>query len=247
MNLLLLTSRDLRSDAGRFPIRASVTGRRAEHIRQVLGAEVGATVEVGLLGGLLGSATLVAIEKGEILLDVSLGREPPPRFDLRLVLALPRPKSLRRILQGCAAMGVRSIFLVNSWRVQKSYWGSPLLEDDAIQRELSYGLEQGRDTILPEVHLCPLFKPFVEDRLDEVSRGTLKLVGAPAAVEACPAAVRQPVTLVIGPEGGLIPYEEERLAEIGFVPVHLGPRALRVEQAVPAFLGRLSDLGADPS
>ena len=48
-----------------------------------------------------------------------------------------------------------------------------------------------------------------------------------------------PWAILIGPEGGFIPYEVEALQRAGCEPVSLGPRPLRVEQAVPALLGRL--------
>ena len=47
------------------------------------------------------------------------------------------------------------------------------------------------------------------------------------------------MTLAIGPEGGFIPYEVEALQRAGCRPVSLGPRRLRVEQAVAVLLGRL--------
>jgi len=47
------------------------------------------------------------------------------------------------------------------------------------------------------------------------------------------------VTLAIGPEGGFIAEEIASLAKVGFQPVVLGPRILRVETAVAAILGRL--------
>jgi RsmE family RNA methyltransferase len=238
VNLLLLADDDLR-DRG---ATARIAGRRAAHLLDVLGVELGATVEAGLLGGRMGRATVAAIDGREILLRLDLDRDPPPRHDVRLVLALPRPKSLRRILQGCAAAGVRAVYLINSWRVEKSYWGSPSLASARIEEQLVLGAEQGRDTILPEVRLCRRFKPFVEDDLPGIASEApemQRLVGDARAPASCPAAVQQPVTLVIGPEGGLIPYELDMVAALGFTPVRVGARALRVEQAVAAFLGRL--------
>ena len=45
--------------------------------------------------------------------------------------------------------------------------------------------------------------------------------------------------MAIGPEGGWIPYEVEKLAAAGLQPVQLGERILRVETAVSALLARL--------
>ncbi len=243
MNLLLLEERDL-IDGG---CAARVADRRAAHLLDVLGVELGSTVAVGLLGGKLGRGDVVRLGNNEVEVRLRLERDPPPRLDVRLVLALPRPKNLRRIVQGCAAMGLRSLYLINSWRVEKSYWGSPLLRTERMRHELILGAEQGRDTILPEVYLQPAFKPFVEDQLPGVSNGTIRLLGDAAAASACPSSVTQPVSLVIGPEGGLIPYEIEMLVGRGFAPVSLGPRTLRVEHAVPALLGRLVDVGRQRS
>jgi RsmE family RNA methyltransferase len=236
MNLLLLCDADLADEGG----LVRVSGRRAAHLLDVLGVGVGSSVKAGWIGGRMGHAMVVAVEGREVVLQPSFDCEPPPRLDLRLVIALPRPKVLRRILQTSAAMGLRAVHLVNSWRVDKSYWGSPLLERSRLTAELLLGAEQGRDTVLPRVEVHRLFKPFVEDELGVLAADTMKLVGDIAAGEPCPSAVTRPVTLVVGPEGGLIPYEVDALKAIGFRAVHLGPRPLRVEQAVPAFVGRLA-------
>jgi RsmE family RNA methyltransferase len=123
--------------------------------------------------------------------------------------------------------------------VEKSYWQSPVLDSDALQEQLVLGLEQARDTMLPEALLRPLFKPFVEDELPGLIKGSLPLVAHPVASVLCPRDVKSAVTLAIGPEGGFIPYEIEKLVACGFTVVQMGERILSVETAVPALISRL--------
>ncbi|MDD1967900.1 16S rRNA (uracil(1498)-N(3))-methyltransferase [Pseudomonas putida] len=234
MNLLLLEEADFIS-ADRVILR----DRRLKHMQEVHRSEVGDSLRVGRVGGLLGSAELLRLEPREAELSVSFDREPPAKLPLTLVLALPRPKMLRRVFQTVATMGVPRVILVNSYRVEKSFWQTPFLTPASIRENLILGLEQARDSVLPEIVIEKRFKPFVEDRLPAIVDGTLGLVGHPGDFPACPRAVKQPVTLAIGPEGGWIPYEVELLRASGLNPVQLGERILRVETAVTALLARL--------
>ncbi|MGA4635545.1 16S rRNA (uracil(1498)-N(3))-methyltransferase [Pseudomonas solani] len=234
MNLLLLEEGDLIA-----PDRALLQGRRLKHLHEVHRAEAGDSLRVGLLGGAMGEGRLLSLEPDRAELQFSLEQAPPAKLPLTLLLALPRPKMLRRVLQTVAAMGVPRLVLLNSYRVEKSFWQTPFLEPDAIREQLILGLEQARDTVLPEVVIEKRFKPFVEDHLPAIAAGTLGLVGHPGPWPACPRAVEGPITLAIGPEGGWIPYEVEKLQEAGLEPVQLGERILRVETAVTALLARL--------
>ncbi|TXI33240.1 MAG: 16S rRNA (uracil(1498)-N(3))-methyltransferase [Aquipseudomonas alcaligenes] len=234
MNLLLLEDADFVAAD-----RAVLSGRRLKHLHEVHGAESGDSLRVGRLGGLMGRGTLLTLDEQHAELHVELDQPPPAKLPLTLLLALPRPKMLKRVLQTVAAMGVPRLVLLNSYRVEKSFWQTPFLEPEAIREQLLLGLEQARDTVLPEVSIEKRFKPFVEDRLPAISADTLGLVGHPGDYPACPRAVSEPVTLSIGPEGGWIPYEVDKLQEAGLAPVQLGERILRVETAVPALLARL--------
>ncbi len=234
MNLLLLEDADFVAAD-----RAVLSGRRLKHLHEVHGAESGDTLRVGRLGGQMGRGTLLTLDAQHAELQVELDQPPPAKLPLTLILALPRPKMLKRTLQTIAAMGVPRLVLLNSYRVEKSFWQTPFLTEEAIREQLILGLEQARDTVLPEVLIEKRFKPFVEDRLPQIAAGTLGLVGHPGDFPACPRNVEQPVTLAIGPEGGWIPYEVEKLQEAGLQPVQLGERILRVETAVPALLARL--------
>jgi len=226
MNLLLLFPEDFVGET-----RARVDGRRLEEIRRIGGNQLRA----GVVNGRMGTATIDGAE-----LEVRLDEDPPPALPLTLVLALPRPKVLNRTIAGAASMGIKRIYLINAWRVEKSYWKSPRLSPENLRQQCILGLEQARDTVLPGISLHRFFRPFVEQELPAIAKGTLALVAHPPASEACPRGVRQPVTLAIGPEGGFIDQEIASFERIGFRGVNFGPRILRVETAVAAIVGRLT-------
>lgn len=244
MNLILLEPGDFHSppiDSPSIdsPSIAQIRDRRFQHIVQVQRAEVGDTLKVGLLNGNIGAGEVIERSEEHIALKVKLEKSPPPPLPLTLILALPRPKMLKRTLQHATALGVKNLYLINAYRVEKSYWQSPWLAEEKLREQCLLGLEQAVDTAMPRIKLRKRFKPFVEDELPAIASGSLKLVAHPVTETACPVDVQQPTTLAVGPEGGFIPYEVEKLQEAGFASVHLGPRILRVETVLPVLLGRL--------
>ncbi len=235
MNLILLFQDDFKDHNSRVRLQ----GRRLNHILEVHRAVVGDELSVGVLNGRMGTGKVIALSQSIIEMDVRLDRLPPSKLPLTVILALPRPKFLKRVLRSASSMGVQRIILINSSRVEKSYWQSPFLSREHLLQQLALGLEQAGDTILPELLLKPLFKPFIEDELPGIAAGTVSLVAHPTAAKSCPRGINQPTTLAIGPEGGFIPYEIEKLAACGFQPVRIGDRILSVETAVPALIARL--------
>ncbi len=234
MNILLFSDSDL-VDEGRI----RVTDRRLAHLRDVHGATAGDSVRVGRIGGARGSGTIVKLDDNSAEIALSLDQPPPDKLPLTLVLALPRPKMLRRILRTVGECGVRELHLINSYRVEKSFWQSPLLAEDTLRNYLLLGLEQASDTVVPEVQLHPRFKPFAEDLLPTLAADRDAVVAHPGRHPGLPDACSKDTLLVIGPEGGFIPYEVEKCQQAGCRPVSLGPRILRVETAVAAALGTL--------
>jgi len=178
------------------------------------------------------------LDAESLRLAVELDREPPPPLDVRLVIALPRPKVLRRVLGAAVTLGAKQIVIVHALRVEKSYWQSPMLQPAAIDEHLRLALEQACDTIPPQIEQRRFFKPFVEDELEDFAAGSERLVAHPGASAPAPSSLPVPATLAFGPEGGFVPYEIEKLEEQGFRPVSLGRRVLRIETAVPALLAR---------
>jgi 16S rRNA (uracil1498-N3)-methyltransferase len=235
MNLILLFDEDF-TDTG---AHVRLQGRRLRHVLDVHRAAAGDELSVGLLGGRIGTGRVTVLNSSILEMEVRFEQAPPQALPVTLILALPRPKVLRRVLRTVSAMGVKRVHLINSFRVEKSYWQTPFLKEENVTEQLILGLEQARDTVLPEVLQRPLFKPFIEDELPGIIQGTLPLVAHPAAGEPCPRDLKRAATLAIGPEGGFIPYEIDKFISCGFTPVSMGGRILSTETAVPALLSRL--------
>ena len=262
MNCILLPAANFSNESAHINAAAQI-----EHINQVLGAKVGETLKIGQLEGNLGSAVIADMTPERILLsNVSLTSAPPPKLDLTVVLALPRPKVLRRLIMDMTALGVRDIILINSYRTQKSYWQSPMLS--RLDEFVLEGLQQGVDTVAPRIRVQKRFKPFVEDELAQLITNRA-IVAHPYGILSFSQYLQQtafmqpenvlpiasstaddssyknegykevlPSVVLIGAEGGWIDYEVELLARQGCQAVHIGARILRTEAAVNAILGQ---------
>ena len=232
MNIILLAPEDWLDEH-----TVCLDDHRHEHIRGVLKAELGDALRVGLLDGLRGSGKVVKLSDEHTHIQVDLVDPPLPRHPCDLILALPRPKMLRRVFRTAAEMGVAHLYLINSARVEKSYWQSPLLQPDRIKAALTAGLERAGDTVLPEVHLHPRFKPFIEDQLPGLIGSSACWIAHPGAREALATQSGEGLIL-LGPEGGFVPYEVELAQSMGARPVRLSDRILSVDTAVTAALSQ---------
>jgi len=234
VNLILLKPEDLVA-----PGVARLQGRRLIHVRDVHGAKVGDDLSVGLLNGLMGRGRVLRLDEEAVELALTLDQMPPPKLPLTLLIALPRPKVLNRVVAASTSLGAARIVLLNAWKVEKAYWSSPRMQPESLQEQMILGLEQARDTVLPELRLARLFRPFVEDELPDLLEGGMGLLAHPGSGGTAPSRLASPVTLAIGPEGGWIEAEIQSLLKVGFHPLDLGPRILRTETALAALVGRL--------
>ena len=232
MNIILLEQADWLSHD-----QVALNDRRYIHLRDILKTDIGAMVKVGMLNGDVGTGEVTSIDNHGARLRVTLDQAPPPRHSNDIVLSLPRPKMLRRVLRTVAEMGVNTLHLVNSARVEKSYWQSPLLEPERIDATLRAGLERSADTRLPSVHLHPLFRPFVEDQLPDLMRNRGCWIAHPGAAHSLADQASGGIVM-LGPEGGFVPFEVELAQAQGARPVHIGARILSVDTAVTAALSQ---------
>ena len=234
MNLILLSAEQVDDQQ-----QAKIVGRQFDHIIKTLNAQVGDTLNIGIENSSMGYGEIIALNSDHALIQLISLSAPPKALPLKLVLAMPRPKMLRRTLHSCISMGIKEIVLLNSWKVEKSYWQTPWLSEQALYETSVLALEQAKDTMLPRIQIRKLFKPFVEDELSDFSRDSQGILAHPGSKACCPINTDQATTLMIGPEGGFTAYEVEKIQEQGFEAVNIGERILRVETAVPALISRL--------
>jgi 16S rRNA (uracil1498-N3)-methyltransferase len=237
VNLLLLHPGDFTTSS-----EVTISDRRFEHLKKIIKADLGQIIDAGLLNGKCGAAKITAIDKKSATLSVTLNQNPPAPAPITLILALPRPLMLKRILQTVTALGIKEIHLLDSQRVEKSYWNSSDLAEAVIHHQFLLGLEQSRDTVLPEIYFHKHFKSFIERDLAVIIKNRHALLADIGEHPPCPGNVHHPTVLAVGPEGGFIADEIAVFINAGFHAVHIGARPLRVEAAVAALLGRLLPL-----
>jgi 16S rRNA (uracil1498-N3)-methyltransferase len=213
---------------------------RAAHLLQVLKVSPGQTIRVGVVDGPLGSATVANTAHGRVELRCVFDRTIPAEPSVDLLLALPRPKVMRRLWAQVAALGVRRIMLTNAARVERNYFDTHVIRPACYRPLLFEGLQQARDTRLPIVSIHRQLKVLVEDDLDALTGEGLRIVGDPAAAASVgvvmPEHAADRVLLAVGPEGGWSDYELGLLSAHGFQRVGMGPRPLRVDTACIALL-----------
>lgn len=235
MNLLILEDAQFTSES-----IARANTRQSVHIQDILKLSPGDRISVGRLNGLVGQGIIKTLGEEVEIDNIVLDKSPPPTLAITVILAMPRPQMLKRILQTLATMGVEKICFIQTSRVEKSFWQSPSATDQAIRDQLILGLEQGVATQLPVIETYKRFRPFMEDELDRITANTKRVIAHPHA-SAAPTAhdESEALSLAIGPEGGFIQQEVECFIEHGFSSIHLGRRILKVETAVPVLLAKL--------
>ena len=235
MNIVLLEPNQITTTDNIWQIENQ---RQLQHLQQHIQLNCGDTLKVGVRNGQRYLTEVISVSEQQIRIRPIQVEAIPAKLPVHLILALPRPKVLRRIIMDAVTLGVERISLIHSYRVDKSYWQSPFLQQ--LDDYVTLGLEQAGDTISPEIQMYKRFKPFVEDVLPTfISDQKPAYVAHPYAEQQMPYAIQHSCHLIVGPEGGFIPYEVDLLIKNGCQAMSLGNRILRTETAVSHILGRL--------
>ena len=184
-----------------------------------------------------------------------------------LILALPRPLALGRLLPMISMMGIDHLVLTSAQKVPKDYFGSHLFrKPNQIRDLLIEGLCQAADVKIPSVTVVNRLKPFIEDDLDNLfpKHEWARVIAHPLRKDQnddhkvllmddiqfpSPAmndesqSYKPKILLAVGPEGGWAePYELDMFQEHGFQQITLGTRILRSDVAVISLLSLAHDV-----
>jgi RsmE family RNA methyltransferase len=243
VNLVLLETADVDTSG-----RVVLTGVRADHLRRVLKVVEGQGVRIGVIDGPHGIGTVTSLSGDAVVLECTLQAATAERPPVDLLLAVPRPKVLRRLWPQLAALGVGRVILTNASRVERNYFDTHFLSPDVYRPLLIEGLQQARDTRVPLVSVHRQFRILIEDHLDALSGPAARLVADPASEDSIHDAIAQRadapgsrVLLAIGPEGGWNSFELDLLAGHRFSAVGMGSRTLRSDTACVALLALVHD------
>jgi len=241
MNLVLLYPNEIDGDNV-----ARLHGTRVAHMRNVLKLQAGDSVRIGILDGPKGTGTVSVIHQDEVVLQCVWNSETPGRPRIDLLLALPRPKVMKRLWAQLAALGIGRIILTNAWKVERNYFDTHVLGPAFYRPRLIEGLQQASDTHLPEVSIHKQFKVLVEDKLDELCPAGVRVVAHPGSKKRMSdisgsQLSGERILLAVGPEGGWMDYELKLLETHRFKPVGMGERILRTDTACVALLAVLHE------
>lgn len=260
---------------------------RTIHAAKTLGLHNGDTIRAGLVsdsetdepGRLTDSATIEWIPEGKVKKAEPLGNGDPPgslqitldnlqeppasdQLSVSLILALPRPLQLGRMLPMISQLGVDQLVLTGARKVPKDYFGSHLFrKPHALRERLVEGLCQAGDVRLPKVHVAKQLRFFLEDDLETMfpREEYARVIAHPRRANDPTEPLRMGdivfpgesgasnkparVVLAVGPEGGWQePGELDTFQSLGFQQVTLGTRTLRSDCAVVNLMGLANEV-----
>ncbi len=244
MNIILFSHDELKLPT------LTVEDYRARHIIKIIKAQPGDRLTTGEINGPKGSSRILNIDANSVTFCDITHTDVSPRPQVDLIMALPRPIMLKRVLAQAATFGIDHLFLINSNRVEKSFFSSSKLNPENMHSRLIAGLEQAGATSLPTVSIHKRFRPFIEDELPKhlgnyAHCGLAHPGGRAKIQDIIPLGSQNSrkdnkTLLIIGPEGGWVEYEVEQFTTCGAQRFSMGERILRVDSVVPALLSQLA-------
>jgi 16S rRNA (uracil1498-N3)-methyltransferase len=199
----------------------------ARHLR-VRRLGPGATIALVDGAGRRGTAMIVREAKDNVTVEIGEVEDVPALPEVHLMVPVADRDRMLWLAEKVAELGVTSWRPV-SWRRSKSVAprGEGPMFSAKVRGRMIAALEQSGGAHLPQIYPeAPLSRA-----LNAAPPGGARLVLDPDGPPIFGVPVSAPITLALGPEGGLEEAERAELANAGFTAVSLGPGILRFETA----------------
>jgi 16S rRNA (uracil1498-N3)-methyltransferase len=234
------------------PNHVVIKGGRAKEVMDSHGLKVGLDIAASCLNGKRGRAQVHTCSSDRIELEVVLHKEPPIRDNTSILIAIPRPQTIKKVIQTVACYGAQELHFVSSQACQASYRQSKSLNREMLDKETFLGLQQAFDCIAPKI--------FIHDNLSDglralsvensQNKNTLMLCAHTYNFESQHAHmhrlanvklhhVNDKIIMALGPEAGWTNNEVSIFQNEGYRLISLGERIYRVETALALLLGQI--------
>jgi 16S rRNA (uracil1498-N3)-methyltransferase len=222
----------------------SLTDQAANHLRNVLRAEINDTCILFNGDGCEYQATISALNKKVVHVKIIKATECPRQSPLAIHLgqAISRGEKMDWVIQKSTELGVREItplitercnvrLDVERWEKKRQHWQAVAIS----------ACEQSGRTDIVTVHAPQLLNTWLQTSFT----GTRLMLEPSAVLDFGKITKATNIQLLIGSEGGFTDNELQCATTIGFIGVQLGPRILRSETAPIVAMSILQHLFGD--
>ena len=212
----------------------------AHHLREVLRAQVGDSIELFDGVGRWAKATVVTVDRSavDVAIEERHDEAPSGLRQVEIALSIPRGKRFDQVLEHGCELGVGII--------------SPIVFERSPPHAKSDRRDRWRRTCIAacgQCGRCTLPQLGAPQSLDEwlaqlEDSNCERWVAQPGGTwQASNEPTQAPALLVVGPEGGFVDHEVDALRQAGFQSLGIGPHVLRIETAALAGLSLLLHAG----
>lgn len=216
-------------------------GDEHHHVSNVLRMTDGSMAYVTNGCGIIARCRIEEIGRRSTRLTVDgIETEKRPHGDVTLALGCLRKDAFEQAVKQCTELGVTRYLPFSSQQSHLKDYTPGFLE--RLRRIALSAMKQSFRATLPEVEPAIRFG----DLVDRAREGCLVVVGDSDAGPLGPVRGEGPLTIVVGPEGGLAPDERADLEALGAMFGSVSSSRLRSETAAAAMTAVvLRDLGRD--
>ena len=217
----------------------ALTGSAARHLAKALRLQVGDEVTLFDGRGLEYPSVISSISKSEVLLNTGPGHDPKTESPLQLELwqGISKGTRMDTVIQKATELGVQRIKpIFTAHGVVKLDADRSGKRTERWQEIAISACEQSGRVVVPEI-LMPEKLEQALSKLKPDAQSMMLIPGNHPPLQL--AADGSAIVLIVGPEGGFSPAEEELASAHGVLKVSMGTRVLRTETAPLAALSIL--------